>query len=111
MNFPFFDFDTGVYLTSNQRLKMCEKIQDAGNYLIIQEAGNYLMDNEKFLVWVLWHWVSCHIGYYGIGYYDFAYCILTPILTSYFNTLIFKFSRFKMNFRIVFPPTNDISCH
>ena len=60
MNFPLFDFDTGVYVTSNQRLKMCEKIQ---------EAGNYLMDNEKlFLVlgimalgimshWALWHWV------------------------------------------------------
>ena len=39
--FPFVSFDTGVFLTSSQILKMCEKIQDAGKYLIIQDDGIY----------------------------------------------------------------------
>ena len=30
----FCDFDTGVFLTCNQISKICEKIQDAVNYLI-----------------------------------------------------------------------------
>ena len=31
---------------------MCEKIQDAGNYLIIQDAGNYLIvqDAGNYLI-------------------------------------------------------------
>ena len=35
-------------------------------------------------------------------------------LTSYFNALIFKFGRFKINFGVVFENflwTDDISCH
>ena len=41
LNFLFFDFDTGVFLTGNQRFKECEKIQNAGIYVIVQDAGNY----------------------------------------------------------------------
>ena len=37
---PLCDFDTGLFLTCIQILKMCEKIQDAGNYSTTQEASN-----------------------------------------------------------------------
>ena len=41
-NFRFCDFDTGVFFNVSQINQTCEKIQDAGIYLILQEAGNYL---------------------------------------------------------------------
>ena len=65
---------------------MCEKIQDAVNYLIIQDAvnyliiqdaGNYLTNNEE--LFFNFGYYLCIIGYYGIGcfgivYYDFGFC-------------------------------------
>ena len=57
---------------------MCEKIQNAVNYLILRGAGNYLINNEKLFFsfgyyvtlgimalgimshWVFWHWVLWH---------------------------------------------------
>ena len=69
---------------------MGEKIQDAGNYLIMQEAGNYLimqeagnyLMNKQKLFFTFGYFVTLGkngIGYFGIGYYGIGYYVLTPI--------------------------------